>query len=432
MGKSEKAGIRKSVFLWTSYQTLLISLLFLLWPVLVRKLGKGLKQRFGFLDQSIRRIEDENIILAHGASVGEVVAMANLIRALEKEFPNFKFVISTLTTTGQAMGRKVIPGASAFIYFPFDFSWVARRLLDTIRPRLFIITETELWPNFIMETKKRGIPVVLANGRISSRSFGKYRVARFFMKEVMRNIDLFIMQSKIDAERIISLGADASRVTVAGNLKFDMGSHIPSLADLDFEINRTIFVAGSTHRGEEEIILDVYLEIIKSHPDMVLVLAPRHLERLVEVEKLLSNRNLKSIRRTEFSSKFELNKSSQVILLDTIGELNRFYALARIVFVGGSLVPVGGHNILEPASLGKAVLFGPHMDNFREIANSFISKGGGRVVSNRVELLKNILGLLSNDKELERMGKTAREIVEAHKGASEKSARLIKKLLLVA
>lgn len=436
-----KAKIKKFDFFWTFYQVLLVFFFSIFWPFFIQKIRKGLKQRLGFLNESINRARNENLIWAHAASVGEVVAMGNLIRAIKKECPDYDFVISTLTTAGQTMARKVIPDARAFIYFPLDFSCIVGRVLDTVKPKLLIITETELWPNFIREAKKRTVPIMVANGRISTGSFRKYKMVKFLMNRVLENIDLFIMQSRMDAERIISLGANSSTVTVTGNLKFDVGtdsllrSANPNLQSNNLSNVRSpceskvIFVAGSTHRGEEETILDVYGEIKKSYPQIVLILAPRHMQRVNEVEKLLNSRNFKFTRRSELSSPFQGNSLNQVILLDTIGELTHFYALAKIVFVGGSLVPVGGHNILEPASLGKGVLFGPYMDNFEEIAQSFISRGAGKVVSNREELLNSILKLLSNPEELERMGRTALEIVKAHKGAAEKSAILAKNLL---
>ena len=425
-----KAKNKKFDFFWTFYQILLVFFFSIFWPFFIQKIRKGLKQRLGFLNKSAKKVRNENLIWGHAASVGEVVAMGNLIRAVKRECPDYNFVISTLTSTGQAMARKVIPDARAFIYFPLDFSCIVGRVLDTIKPKLFIIAETELWPNFIREAKRRRVPIMVANGRISTESFRKYKMVKFFMSRVLENIDLFIMQSQMDAERIISLGADASTVTVTGNLKFDVGTDIflrPGNSNL--ESDRVIFVAGSTHRGEEETILDVYREISKFYPHIVLIVAPRHPQRVSEVEKLLRSRNFKFVRRTELSSPVQGNVLNQIILLDTIGELTRFYALARIIFVGGSLVPVGGHNILEPASLGKGVLFGPYMENFEEVAQAFISRGAGRVVSNREELLNSILELLANPEELERMGRAALEIVKAHKGAAEKSAILAKNLL---
>jgi len=430
MGKTSKSKIKRFDFSWAFYQIFLVFFVSVFWPFFIQKIRKGLKERLGFLNEKVERIGDGNVIWAHAASVGEVVAVGNLVRAFKRKWPDYNFVISTLTSTGQAMAKKVIPDCRAFIYFPLDFSCIVGRVLDIIRPKLLIIAETELWPNFIKEAKKKGIPIMVANGRISMDSFGKYKMVNFFMKRVLGNIDLFIMQSQMDAERIISLGADASKVTVTGNLKFDVGTDtLFHPANSNLEGNRVIFVAGSTHRGEEETILDVYREINKVYSNIVLILAPRHPQRVTEVEKLLSNRNLKFTRRTELSSPVQDTDANQVILLDTIGELTRFYALARIVFVGGSLVPAGGHNILEPASLGKGVLFGPYMDNFKEIAQAFISRGAGRVVSSREELLNSILELLSHPEQLERMGRAAVEIVEANKGAAEKSAILAKNLL---
>jgi len=419
---------RKFDFVWFFYEILSIFFYFLFWPFFIKKIRKGLKQRLGFLDESEKRLRGGKVIWAHAASVGEVVGLGNLVKAVKSECPGYHFVISTLTSTGQAMARKVIPDGRAFIYFPLDFSCIAGRILDAIKPKMCIITETELWPNFIKEAKKRSIPIVVANGRISIFSFRSYRMVKFFMRKVLQNIDLFIMQSQADAERIISLGAPAARVNVTGNLKFDMESDdFLRSVNLNQGSSRLFFVAGSTHRGEEEVVLDVYEKIRETYPDITLILAPRHPERITEVERLLSSKNFQFRRRTELP--FPENDSTPIILLDTIGELVHFYALARIVFVGGSLVPAGGHNILEPAGLGKAVLFGPHMDNFQEVAQSFISQGAGIVVSNREELLQTTLKLLANPEALEKMGRAALEIVVAHKGAAKKSAILVKELL---
>jgi len=431
MVKQVKAKIKQFDIFWIFYQIILVLFFFIFWPFFIEKIRKGIEQRLGFFNKSTGKVGEEKLIWAHAASVGEVIAMGNLIRVLRKECPNDNYVISTLTSTGQATARRIVPDARAFIYFPLDFSWVVGRVLDTIKPKLLIITETELWPNFIREAKKRMIPIIVANGRISTNSFRRYKMVKFLMKRVLENIDAFLMQSHVDAARIIALGANPSTVTVTGNLKFDVGTNILfDSVDANLQNNKLIFVAGSTHRGEERIILDVYGEVRKSYPHLVLILAPRHVQRVGEVEKLLNSKSLEFTRRSELSSPFQADNLKQIVLLDTVGELNRFYALAKVVFVGGSLIPVGGHNILEPASLGKGVLFGPYMDNFKEIAQSFVLRGAGRVVSNRKDLLDSILQLLSNPEELERMGKTALEIVKANKGSAEKSARLVKGLII--
>ena len=221
-----KTKIGKFDFFWIFYQILLVFFFCIFWPFFIQKITKGLKQRFGFFNESINRIGKEELIWAHAASVGEVIAMGNLIKALKKECPNDNYVISTLTSTGQATARRIVPDARAFIYFPLDFSCVVGRVLDTIKPKLLIITETELWPNFIREAKKRMIPIIVANGRISTNSFGRYKKVKFLMKRVLENIDVFLMQSHVDAARIIALGANPLTVTVTGNLKFDVGEDI--------------------------------------------------------------------------------------------------------------------------------------------------------------------------------------------------------------
>jgi len=445
MEKIVNARINKFDLLWLFYQILLAFLFCIFWPFFIHRIRKGLKERLGFLpkmgstlffpkkgvlNEKARRARDGNIIWAHAASVGEVVAMGNLIRAFKSKWSDYNFVVSTLTSTGQSMARKVIPDGQAYIYFPLDFSCIVGRVLDTIKPKLLIIAETELWPNFIREAKKRAIPIMVANGRISASSFRKYKMVKFFMKRILENIDLFAMQTQMDAERIISLGAHTSKVTITGNIKFDVGRDFSfQPANSNSRSDRIFFTAGSTHRGEEETILDVYREVKKLYPDIALILAPRHPQRVAEVERLLVSRNLRFARRTDLPFPFRDSSLSQIILVDTIGELTHFYALAKIVFVGGSLVPAGGHNILEPAILGRGVLFGPYMDNFGEIAQSFISRGAGKVVSNRQELLSSILELLSHPEKLKKMGRIALEIVETHKGAADRSAVLAKDLL---
>ncbi len=429
MGKTSENKIKKFDLFWAFYHVVLVFFFFIFWPFFIQKIRKGLKERLGFLSET-RITKHGNLIWAHAASVGEVVAVGNLIRAFKNKWADYNFIISTLTSSGQAMAKKLIPFARAFIYFPLDFPCIVGKVLDVVKPKMVMIAETELWPNFIRKAKKKAIPIMVVNGRISINSFRKYKMVKFFMKRVLKNIDLFVMQSQIDADRIISLGADASKVTVTGNLKFDMGADIfLHPANSDMEGNKLIFVAGSTHRGEEEIIAEAYGEIKKLYSHIVLILAPRHPQRVSEVERLLSSRNLKFTRRTNLAFPLQGNSLNEIILLDTIGELARFYALAKIIFVGGSLVPTGGHNILEPASQGKGVLFGPYMDNFEEIAQVFISRGAGKMVSNREELYESILHLLSHPEELERMGRAALEIVEAHKGVAQKTAILARNLI---
>jgi len=428
------------------------------------KYKKGLRQRLGFIPPLctgagfIPQVKNEDFIWVHAVSVGEVIAASPIIDAIRKRFPKYSFLISTVTNTGQDMARKAISDPKEIIYFPLDFKWIVNKVLKSIKPKLFIMVETELWPNFIRETKKRKIPLAVVNGRISPGSFKGYRIIRPFLKRVLSNIDLFSMQSKLDEERIISLGAPEEKVHTTGNVKFDgLKTESPNKERLAEELNLSlkdlVLVAGSTHPKEEEIILDIYQKAKEEFPSLRLILAPRHPERIPEVESLCKNRSLSYIRRSQLlrtprqrrglaplgrtnsplgissplGTRGELRTST--ILLDTIGELAKIYSLATIVFVGGSLIPIGGHNILEPAALGKAPLFGPYMHNFIESARLLLEGRGGIQVRNREELLEKTLGLLKNAKEREKLGERAQRIVKGHQGASERTVELIEKLL---
>ncbi|MCG2677400.1 3-deoxy-D-manno-octulosonic acid transferase, partial [bacterium] len=391
----------------------------------------GLKQRLGF----IPKLKDKDIIWIHAVSVGEVIAASPVIDAIRKRFPKYSFLISTVTDTGQDMARKAISDPKEIIYFPLDFKWIVNKVLKIIQPKLFIMVETELWPNFIRETKKRKIPLAVVNGRISPSSFKGYKIIKPFLKKVLFNIDLFCMQSKLDEERIISLGAPKERVHVTGNVKFDglqteVSDRERLAEELKISSKDLVLVAGSTHPGEEEIILDIYQKAREEYPNLRLILTPRHPERIPEVESLIKNKNLSCIRRSQITNHRSpiTDHRSPIILIDTIGELAKVYSLATVVFVGGSLVPVGGHNILEPAALGKAPLFGPYMHNFVESARLLIEGKGGIQARDREELLKNILDLLKNPEKREKTGKRAQEIVKRHQGASERTVELIGKL----
>ena len=389
------------------------------------KYKKGLKQRLGL----IPRLKGRDIIWVHAVSVGEVIAASPIIDAIRKRFPKYSFLISTVTDTGQDMARKAISNPKEIIYFPLDFKWIVNKVLKSIKPKLLIMVETELWPNFIRETKKREIPLAVVNGRISPGSFKGYRVIKPFLKRVLSNIDLFCMQSELDKERIIFLGAPEEKVHTMGNVKFDglktkVSDREKLTKELKISSKDLILVAGSTHPKEEEIILDIYQKAKEEFPSLRLILAPRHPERIPEVEAICKSRNLTYVRRSQVAG-----RRPQVILLDTIGELAKVYSLATVVFVGGSLVPIGGHNILEPAALGKVPLFGPYMHNFVESARLLLEGKGGIQVKDKEELLERILNLLKNAKEIKELGINAQRIVKEHQGASEKTVELIGKLL---
>jgi len=411
------------------------------------KYKKGLKQRLGFTPPLytgagfIPELKNKDIIWVHAVSVGEVIAASSIIDAIRKRFPKYSFLISTVTDTGQDMARKAVSDPKKIIYFPLDFRWIVNKVLKVIQPKLFIMVETELWPNFIRETKKREIPLAVVNGRISPSSFKGYRIIKPFLKKVLSNVDLFCMQSKLDEERIISLGAPKEKVYTTGNVKFDglkteISDREKLAEELKISLKDLVLIAGSTHPKEEEIILDIYQKAKEESPSLKLILVPRHPERIPEVESLCKNRNLSYIRRSQITAGTPtdvgvgspITDYRPIILLDTIGELAKIYSLATIVFVGGSLVPIGGHNVLEPAALGKAPLFGPYMHNFVESARLLLEGEGGIQARDREELLENILDLLKNSEKREKTGKRAQEIVKRHQGASERTVELIGKL----
>ncbi len=368
----------------------------------------------------------------HTVSVGEAMAAAPLARLLASRHPSLPLLASTTTETGRAVAEQRIP-AARFVFFPLDFGWAVGRALNRIRPRMVLLTETELWPNFLAECGARGIPVVVINGRISPRSFPRYRLIRRWFGRVLRDVRLFCMQSEADAERILDLGAPAERVTVTGNLKYD----IPALGEA-FDVSAIraglglrpacrLVVAGSIHRGEDEPVIDAYRATAEARPHLCLLLAPRHPERLEEVERAAARAGLPCIRRSRLPG--ESPPAGGAIVLDTMGELARLYAAAEVAFVGGSLIPHGGQNILEPAAYGRPVLHGPHMGNFSEMRDLFRTASADIEVTDGPSLAEAMQGVLDDPILAERMGQAGRAIVEAQRGATRRTADLVGSLL---
>ena len=397
--------------------------------------NRGFRERFGFISQGKREILNKrpNIWL-HAVSVGEVIASLPLIGLIRQKFPHYQLVISTTTSTGQTVAGKRISGA-VFIYFPLDMSVLVSRVLNMVKPVVFIVAESEIWPNFFRLTHRRNIPIVLFNGRISFRSYGRYRRTGAFFRKVAAYISLFGMQTELDARRIISLGADSSRVKVTGNTKFDVLEKLETVEietlrkELEISGRDLIFVAGSTHPGEEEIILKCFLKLKREFADLRLILCPRHLERLAEVESQINCLDISFSRRTHLPRN-ESRKRPDVLLLDTMGELARIYSLATVVFVGGSLIPKGGQNILEPVNFGKPVVFGPYISNFQEIAELLENSGIGFRIQTRDELYQKMFSLLKNETLRENIRNKAGFIVARYRGASSKNFELIKQYLL--
>lgn len=362
-------------------------------------------------------------IWIHAVSVGEVLAATPLVRRLA-DSGRGPLLLSTVTETGNGVARDRLGAwAAGICFFPFDLPGPVGRALDAAAPRLVILTETEIWPNFLAACAARRIPVALVNGRISDRSFRRYRLVRRPLARALEAIGLFGMQTERDADRIRALGAPADRVRVLGNLKFDAGTGGAEAPDgarlrriLGIEDGRPVLVAGSTHRGEEAVILDAFRRLRAEVPDLFLVLGPRHPERATEVGVLLRECGLPWRRRSE-----EPRWPVDLLLLDTMGELSSLYALATVAFVGGSLVAVGGHNILEPAAAGRPILFGPRMENFAEIAATFVAAGAAVQVGSAEEVAPALRDLLRRPERAEEMGVAAQALVARHRGATART-----------
>ncbi len=392
------------------------------------------KEMLGFLPADVlQQAAGRKCIWAHAASVGEIVATSSIIKEISKLLPNQTFLVSVVTPTGYEMAKKIIPEAIGVIYFPVDLPWVVESVLSRIRPGLFMMVETELWPNFLKAAKRHDVKTIMVNGRISDKSSKRYHYLFGILKDMLRNVDRFCMQSGRDAEYITGLGADAARVSVTGNTKYDQtyAGILPAEQDtlrhlLGLEQAAPVIVAGSTHQGEEEMLLAAFQTVLEDYPRAALVIAPRHVERAGEIRELCRRAQLSAAKRSEQATETERR---QVVILDTIGELGKIYGIADLVFVGGSLVPKGGHNILEPAAHGKPVFVGPHMFNFKEVYALLSGRGVCLTVKNQSELGRQMNALLKDAEARGHVREEALKVIGENKGASGKSAQAAKQLL---
>jgi 3-deoxy-D-manno-octulosonic-acid transferase len=372
----------------------------------------------------------------HAVSVGEVMAAAPLVKRLRLNYPQGRLLVSTVTQTGQATALQKLPEANQIFYFPYDLPWIVGRVITRIKPSVFIFLETEIWPNFLFALARERVPAVMVNGRLSKGSYKGYSVLRPFFRKVLETVNLFSVQTDLDRERLIALGVDSRKVVKTGNMKYDQAI-VSSSEDpedikkrLKLPISCHLIVAGSTHEGEEEAMTACYRNLIQRHPNTRLMLAPRHLDRLEKIEGFLHRQGFTSVRKTKMeSTAFSVLPSHTIILLDTLGELQRLYSVASLVFVGGSLVPIGGHNVLEPAAYAKPILFGPHTENFKEIAQYLVEKKAACQVFDVDELFERMVWLLEDPVQAATMGRQAREIVLEQQGVVEKNLRLIQNVL---
>jgi 3-deoxy-D-manno-octulosonic-acid transferase len=400
-----------------------------------RKYIGSFTQRLGYLPVSFN-LDAEKSIWIHAVSVGEVLTARALLPALRERYPRLRLFLSTTTMTGQQIARNNLQYVDEVFYFPFDLGFIVNRTLGLVRPRLFIMMETEIWPNQLRACHRAGVKTLLVNGRISSRSYPRYRFARPFFRRVLRHVDRFCMQSDESARRVIDIGADRDRVVVTGSLKFDSleipGSspdrgHNRVLRYFRIAPERPVIIAASTLKGEEEAVLDAFQRIRSTMSNALLIIAPRKPQRFEDVERLARRAGWNVARRSEL--RVDAEPRHDVVILDTIGELAQLYQVATAVFVGGSLVDSGGHNILEPAVFGKPIVFGPYMQNFAEIARTFLDNGAAIQVRNGRELEPALVDLLGDPVRRARLGAAARALVEANRGARTKTLAAIAQLL---
>ena len=401
-----------------------------------RKYVNSFWQRLGYLPVSLN-VDAESSIWIHAVSVGEVLTARALLPELRERYPSLRLFMSTTTMTGQRLARENLQGLDGVFYFPFDLNFIVNRTLRLVKPKLFIMMETEIWPNLLRACHRYDVKTILVNGRISSRSYPRYRAIRPLFCKVLAHVDRFCMQGNESSRRLIELGADPGRVTVTGTLKFDSletPAARPGLQTKDrvlryFRISelRHVVVAASTLRGEEEPVLRAFAKIKLDTADALLIIAPRHPERFDEVVRMVDSAGFSAARRTDLP--IDSEPRVDVVVLDTIGELARLYQIATVVFVGGSLVDVGGHNILEPAIFGKPIVFGPWMQNFKEVAETFLAANGACQVQSGDELEETLQALLNDPVRRAGLGATARALVESNRGAKERSLEVIQELL---
>lgn len=392
---------------------------------------QDLSERFGGV--SFPHGELHGCLWFHAASVGEVQGLQPVIAVLRDRFPSRSVVLSTFTPTGKALAQKVIPQAERVFLLPVDLPWVVGKMTRRLRPGALIVQETELWPNLFRELGQMRVPIVLVNGRLSPRSFRRYARVRPFMRRVLAKVSLILAQSDRSAQRFQRLGVPAHRVRMVGNTNIDRalsqaGQPTPPHPMAALLAGRRVLVAGSTHEGEEAILLSVYQRLRVRHPDLCLVVAPRHLERVETVARRVQACRLSALRRSRYPGEASESRPD-VVILDTLGELVAFYKLCAVAFVGGSLAPIGGHNILEPVMFAKPLLFGPHMHHFPELAEMLRAANGAIQVGDETDLYTQTAHLLANPTEADAMGQRAFQALGSHRGALQRTCEALAAVL---
>jgi 3-deoxy-D-manno-octulosonic-acid transferase len=417
-----------------------------LWRIATtQKYRDGLWERLGWVrvgrDERImgRRVGnavgDRPLIWVHAVSVGEVLAVSRLVKTLDAAWPEYFVAISTTTRTGQELARERF-GANRVFYCPLDLPWAVRAYLNALKPRMLVLAETEFWPNLLSGCLRRGISVAVVNARISDRSWPRYRRLRGLWEPFLRRLSAVLAQSQTDAERLRAIGCAPERVSVAGNLKFDVRATEEADATIQLKARGAelrFVVAGSTLEGEEAALLEAWPKVLQADPRLVLVLAPRHPERFEGVAALLERSGLEWEKRSDWlsqkASELTALKAGTIVLLDSIGELSSVYSLSSIAFVGGSLIPAGGHNPLEPAQFGVPIVMGSNYANFRAIVEDLRAHDGIRITA-KEDLAGTLIGLIQDGATAGAMGLRARQVFDQQAGATERTVRALQELLV--
>jgi 3-deoxy-D-manno-octulosonic-acid transferase len=403
------------------------------WLSQILRYGKyrsGFVERMGGVPARLGASSKKPVIWVHAVSLGEVLAVRGLVEQMRRSFPQHRVVLSTTTDTGQELARKRFGEENVF-YFPMDFAFAIRPYLRALRPELVVLVETEFWPNFLRLAHASGARIAVVNARISDRSFPRYRRFQWALRRMLEHVDLFLAQTADDSARLHSIGADAARIQVTGNLKFDVS--LPPAPPIVNSLRRSlapesagpVLVCGSTVDGEEPPLLKAFENLRVAHPRAVMILAPRHPERFDEVAILIQQLGIPFVRRSQWQTQ---PLAGGVFLVDTIGELAALYALADVAFVGGSLVPRGGHNIIEPAQHGVAIVTGNHTENFRDIVALFQSRDAVRIVG-LAELPLTLMQLLANDAERRELGRRAEATIRSQMGATDRTLQALQTLM---
>ena len=404
--------------------------------LLKKRCRSGLLQRIGWVVPQGWGSQ-ENVLWVHAVSLGEVSAIIPFVTTLHQRYPAVRIIVSTVTETGREAVRQRLAGIATHCFLPLDYPWIVNRFITSLNPIGFLVVETELWPNLLRAFSRRGIPSVIINGRLSSRSFSRYRWIRPFMRQILSTISLGLLQSGRDERRFVELGALPDRMHCTGNMKFDLTMNgwfasQPSIQRSAFGLSEDerLIVAGSTHPIEEEVLLESYRTLSRSFSNVVLLLAPRHIERCDVLAQTITEFGFPVVRRSRLPEESHQEPvGPRIILLDTRGELAQVYGLAFMAFVGGTLVPVGGHNLLEPPVWGKPVCFGPYTDHCHEIAELLIESGGGIRVRNGRELTETFVKGMQNQDWVSHSGLSARKVIDDNQGVVERNVNMIERVI---